>query len=112
MRGGVIRADLIGSTTCSAVGIIANSPTPVQALCRRLVAAGHDPATPMHVYRGATLALTVRSIGEAAGLEIGGDGTSFRPRRKPDAASPVRKSEPVGTGVWIEWPPAMVEAVS
>jgi hypothetical protein len=35
-------------------------------LCRKLVAAGHDPATVMHVYRGQTLALKVRAIGEAA----------------------------------------------
>jgi hypothetical protein len=35
----------------------------VCALCRRLVEAGHDPATPLEIYRGATLALRVRSIG-------------------------------------------------
>jgi len=42
----------------------------VCALCRRLVEAGHDPATPMEVYRGQTLALHVRSIGEAAKLTV------------------------------------------
>jgi hypothetical protein len=38
----------------------------VCALCRRLIEAGHDPAVPMEVYRGQTLALRVRSIGEGA----------------------------------------------
>jgi hypothetical protein len=42
----------------------------VCALCRRLVEAGHDPAMPLEVYRGSTLALRVRSIGEAAGLTV------------------------------------------
>jgi hypothetical protein len=42
----------------------------VCALCRKLLEAGHDPAEPMEVYRGATLALHVRSIGEAAKLTV------------------------------------------
>jgi len=87
-----LRADLIGSNTCSANGITAHGAAPVLILCRQLLAAGLDPDQALHVFRGATLALRVRSIGEAAGLEIGGDGTSFRPRREPDAAPPMRKS--------------------
>jgi hypothetical protein len=39
-------------------------------LCRRLVEAGHDPKLPMEVYRGKTLSLYVRSIGQAAGLTV------------------------------------------
>src|SRR5262245_56383691 len=52
----------------------------VCALCRRLVEAGHDPATPMEVYRGSTLALHVRSIGAAAKLTVeeSGSGPKFR----------------------------------
>jgi hypothetical protein len=42
----------------------------VCALCRRLVESGHDPATPLAVYRGSTLALRVRGIGEAARLTV------------------------------------------
>jgi hypothetical protein len=42
----------------------------VCALCRRLIEAGHDPNEPMEVYRGTTLALRVRSIGEAAKLTV------------------------------------------
>jgi hypothetical protein len=50
-----------------------------------LIDAGYDPTTPMRVMRGETLALTVRSIGEAATLEVNGAGTGFRARRQPDA---------------------------
>jgi hypothetical protein len=42
----------------------------VRALCRSLLEAGHDPATSMEVYRGPTLTLRVRSIGEAAKLTV------------------------------------------
>ena len=50
---------------------------PVLALCRALVGAGYDPGRPLHVYRGKTLALTVRSIGEGARLRVSGSGTGF-----------------------------------
>jgi hypothetical protein len=67
------RAELIGSDRCSALGITARGTTPVLALCRRLVEAGHDPATPLEVWRGTTLCLRVRSIGEAAQFTIEDD---------------------------------------
>ena len=35
-------------------------------MCRELVAAGYDPATPLEAYRGDMLCLRVRSIGEGA----------------------------------------------
>jgi hypothetical protein len=69
----MIRATLIGSTTCVADGITATSNAPVLMLCRKLVNAGRDPSTPMEVYRGDTLALKVRSIGEAAKLKVAED---------------------------------------
>jgi hypothetical protein len=50
----------------------------VCALCRRLVEVGHDPALPLVVYRGVTLALRVRSIGEAAGLTVKETGSGPR----------------------------------
>jgi hypothetical protein len=89
-----IRAEIVGDDTCSALGTKVRAYTPILALCRALVAAGHDQRRPLHAYRGDVLALTVRSIGEAARLEISGEGTGFRPARKPDAASPVRGNEP------------------
>jgi|SRR5262245_52791296 len=84
---------LTGSGTCSAAGVTVTGYTPVLELCRRLVEAGHDPATPMHVYRGATLALIVRSIGEASRLEINGKGTDFQRRRDVGTGAPVRLTD-------------------
>ena len=78
---GAIVATLSGSDTASAEGITVTGPSPVPALCRKLIAYGFDPANSIHVFRGDTLALIVRSIGEAAALEINGEGTGFRPRR-------------------------------
>ena len=60
-----IHAALVGNNTCSALGLSIYSHTPVLALCRKLVAAGINPARPLHVFRNGTLALIVRSIGEA-----------------------------------------------
>lgn len=65
-----LRADLVGASTATAAGLTANGATPVLGLCRRLLAAGHDPSTRLEVYRGATLALCIRSIGEAARLVV------------------------------------------
>jgi hypothetical protein len=58
-----------------------------------LVDAGDKPDTRLNIYRGDTLALKVRSIGEAAGLEVGGDGVGFRHNGKPGAAPLVRLNE-------------------
>jgi hypothetical protein len=63
-----------------ALAVTAHAAAPVLALCRKLVAAEHDPALPLEAYRGDVLCLRVRSIGKAAGLEINGEGTGFRRR--------------------------------
>jgi hypothetical protein len=68
-----IGAELSGSNTCSAAGLTVTGHAPVLAMCRQLLAAGLDPDTAMEVYRGATLALTVRSIGEGARLAVRDD---------------------------------------
>jgi hypothetical protein len=65
-----IRADLHGSTLATTGDLSACSFSPVIELCRMIVEEGHDPSTPMEVYRGDTLCLQIRSIGEAAGLEV------------------------------------------
>jgi len=62
-------AKLIGDDTCTATGITA----PALALCRQLLAAGLDPDQALEVYRGATLALRIRSIGEGAPLTVRDD---------------------------------------
>jgi hypothetical protein len=93
-----IRADLIGSTQASAAGIVVTGHGPVFRLCRALVRAGHDPETPLEAYRGATLCLRVRSIGEAAQLAVKDD-KNGRPRfvryveERGAAAPPVRENE-------------------
>ena len=74
----VVRDCLMGSGASLAAGLTVTGHAPVLELCRRLVAVGHHPTTPMHVYRDATLALTVRSIGEATRLEINRKGTGFK----------------------------------
>jgi hypothetical protein len=83
-----IRAELTKSNIAAAEGITVKAQSPVLGLCRRLIAAGHDPATPLNVYRGKTLALRILGIGEARGLEIAGDGVGFRQVRRPDAPRP------------------------
>lgn len=65
-----IRCDLSGSNTAQSGDLIARGNSPVFDLCRLLVAAGHDPKAPMECYRGETVALRVRSIGEGARLTV------------------------------------------
>jgi hypothetical protein len=92
-----VRAALDGNG-CAALGASTSGQAPILNLCRRLVALGYDPAIPLEVFRDETLALRVRSIGEAARLELNGDGTGFRRRREPDASPPVRSRAPGGSG--------------
>ena len=95
-------ADLVGSNICTAPGIIARSYAPVLALCRRLIEAGIDPDRPLHVYRGDTLALVVRSIAEGARLAVGDNRLGhprfvrFRPR-SDGAALHVRQNRAPAT---------------
>jgi len=81
-----IRAEISGSDTASACGLPVRAAAPVLALCRALLAAGFDAATPLVAARGPMLCLRVRSIGEAARLEINSAGTgltAYRPRSRP-----------------------------
>jgi hypothetical protein len=86
-----IHGELIGDDRAVALGIEAQSSAAVLALCRALVTAGHDPTTRMEVYRGPMLALVVRSIGEAAALDVvDGRFQKWHPR-EPSAASPIEQ---------------------
>jgi hypothetical protein len=87
-----IRAEPTGSDTATAAGITTTTYAPALELCPRLVAAGHDPATPLKAYRGHILCLIVWSIGAAAALEVNAQGNGFRPRRTADAASPIARN--------------------
>jgi hypothetical protein len=93
-----IRAEM-GSDCCSVLGMTARGTTPVLALCRLLIETGHDPTTPLEVWRDSTLCLRIRRIGEAAQLTIEDD-RHGRPRlrrwrnrpRRCGAAALVRQT--------------------
>jgi hypothetical protein len=75
-----IRADLIGQNQATARGVtVSGRNAPVLALCRALIGAGHDSDSPLEAYRGSTLCLRVRSIGEGAALTVK-DGRDGKPR--------------------------------
>ena len=103
-----IRAELIGSNACSALGITARGHAPVLALCQLLIEAGHDPNRPLLAYRGDTLCLRVRSIVEGAALAVEDDrrGTPrFRRRRARGVLAQLRTSrKSVRPG--CDYPPA------
>jgi hypothetical protein len=65
-----VRATLIGDDRCVAEGVTAQGTAPVLDLCRKLIKAGYDPRTPLEAWRGVTLCLRVRSIGEGAKLTV------------------------------------------
>jgi hypothetical protein len=98
-----LRADLIGSSTCSEAGITANGTAPVLTLCRRLLAAGLDPDQALEVYRGAVLALRVRSIGEAAKLTVE-ECSDGRPRFRPYRPRPSEGGPPIASNDWPATP--------
>jgi hypothetical protein len=62
----------------------------VLALCRDLLDAGALPAERLEAWRGPVLCLQIRSLGEAAMLEVGGDGVGFRPVGQPGPAPSMR----------------------
>jgi hypothetical protein len=80
----LIRADLIGQSQASACGVVVSGRNaPVLALCRALIEAGHDPTNPLEAYRGSTLCLRVRSIGEGAKLTVSEATNDGKPRFAP-----------------------------
>ena len=90
LETGAIRAELIGSNACSALGITARGHAPVLSLCQLLIEGGHDPKRALLAYRGDTLCLWVRSIVEGAALAVEDDrrGTPrFRRRRARGAGA-------------------------
>jgi hypothetical protein len=74
-----IRAELSSDSYCTALGLTVRSPSPVLALCRKLIEVStYGSSTPLNAYRGDVLCLQVRSIGEAATLTVDDHGTGFR----------------------------------
>jgi hypothetical protein len=97
---GPICAELIGLDRCEAEGFIARGHAPALELCRELVAAGFSPASPLEAWRGNTLCLRVRSIGEAARLPVADDrhGTP-RLRRRQDCPQRYVRGSPIAQTV-------------
>jgi hypothetical protein len=95
MQKSIIRAEIFGSDTATAEGLSVTSGAPVLKLCRALLEAGHDSSTPLEAYRGETLCLRVRSIGEGAKLTVQPNMTGrpvFVAYRASGIASPVRQN--------------------
>ena len=93
----VVRAELTGSNTCTAIGITAQGHAPALALCRQLLAQGLDPDRALEIYRGAVLAFRIKSIGAGAEIAVEDDRygvPQFRRSRGRGAgmAPPVRKN--------------------
>jgi hypothetical protein len=92
-----LRAQILGTQTARAdlgyATITATGAAPVLELCRHLIDAGIDPATPLHACRGDTLALKVKSIGAGARLTVkdNGDGPILVPYKDASAA-PIRQN--------------------
>jgi hypothetical protein len=101
IRPSMVRIDLAGADTASALGLTVQGRIPVLSLCRQLVAASRDPAEPAEAYRGTTLALRIRSLGEAAGLTVV-ENQTLAPRFakfRPFVLAGVGR-----TGDELEWP--------
>jgi hypothetical protein len=98
-----IRAELVGSGTCQAAGLIACGAAPVTSLCRALIEAGDDPATPLEAWLGDMLALRVSSIGAGSRLTVEDDRHGrprfrlWRDRGGCGAASPIAQIEGMAT---------------
>jgi hypothetical protein len=72
-----LRGELTGSNVASCAGITVTGSSPALRLCSALLEADHDPTERLEVYRGTTLALIVRSIGEGARLRVTSHGRGF-----------------------------------
>src|SRR5262245_51255059 len=90
----MIRAQIGSDSVATSCGITVHTGSPVLALCRKLKTAGCDPRSPLEAYRGETLCLTIRSIGEAAGLQVGSHGGGFIQLKSGRSAPPMRLTAP------------------
>ena len=87
-----IKAQISSDTLAEAEGIEIHTGSPVLSLCRRLLDAGYASSTPLEAYRGDVLCLSIRSIGEAAGLRVV-DGR-LQPAPEPGLAPPMSSIQP------------------
>jgi hypothetical protein len=83
----VVRAELIDSDVCTALGIRTRGFAPVLGLCRLLLKAGINPAAQVEAWRGKTLCISITSVayGSALAVDDGRNGTPrFRRWRRRD----------------------------
>src|SRR5262249_16997742 len=73
----MIVAQLSSDTRAEACGLTVQSGSPVLSLCRQLIEAGHPSSARLEAYRGNTLCLAIRSIGEASGIRVATNGVGF-----------------------------------
>jgi Fe2+ transport system protein FeoA len=69
-RSTIVRAELVDDNICTAQGLTVTSPSPILAMCRRLIEVGVDPGSALHVYRSDVLAISVVNIAIGARLTI------------------------------------------
>lgn len=91
---GAIRAELARDSDYTCNGIAART---VAGLAAKLIEIGHDPGSRLDIFRGETLSLKVRSIGEAAALDV--HDCNFSRRRQPPRASPIAPMASGAVGV-------------
>jgi hypothetical protein len=105
----LIICQLTGADTATACGLTVRGNTPVLSLCRKLIDAGHDPDIPLQAFRGDTLCLKLRSIGEAARLRINSKGTGFIVATNVRTAPPMR---PMASGGQFSFPASEFASVT
>jgi hypothetical protein len=93
----IVRAELIGSSTRTSAGLTVRGNVPALAICRKLIAAGHDPDCAFEVYRNGVLSLRIRSIAAGAGIDVQDDNRGVprftRHRPRPDKAGRLALAE-------------------
>jgi hypothetical protein len=90
----MIQAQISSDSIATSCGITVETPSPVLSLCRKIIEAGCASSAPLEAYRGDTLALHVRSKGEAATLKVNGHGVGFWMGRELCTAPPMRLTAP------------------
>jgi hypothetical protein len=73
-RAEPLHGDLQGEYAARCDGVEVSASSPATALCRELVARGHDPDVGLILHRGDVEALIIASIGAAARVEASGLG--------------------------------------
>jgi hypothetical protein len=63
MKPEPIRARMIDANTIAAGGVRLVAVDPIQSLCRRLIADGHDPSLAMKVWKGRQPIRLIHAIG-------------------------------------------------